>query len=210
MGVFASYRLLAAVAFIFITAACSNNVIIQNTPAPTSTLPNPEPVTITWAFWGDPWEVEINERVVQIFEADNPNINVETFHRPWNDYFKELRPKLNNGEAVPDVLFWSQAPIDTPYGGLMDLTPFMDAENYNLTDFYPGLLIHFKMGDKIYGLPRDSDTKVIFYNKRHFNRADVSFLPPDGLGMTCAQQPWLLKRLRWPTIALPMKSTIGG
>jgi multiple sugar transport system substrate-binding protein len=132
-------------------------------------------VTITWAFWGDPWEVEINEQVVEVFEADHPHIQIETFHRPWNDYFGELRAKFDKGEPVPDVLFWTQAPIDIPKGYFMDLGPTMKAENYDLNDFFRGLLIHFKIGDSIYGLPRDSDTKVIYYNKRLFNRADLPF-----------------------------------
>ncbi len=162
-------------------------------PAPTATLMSPaEPVTITWAFWGDPWEVEINERVIELFEKDNPNIKIQTFHRPWNDYFKEVRAMFDNGQPVPDVLFWTQAPIDIPKGYFKDLSPEMEAENYDLSDFYPGLLVHFRVGDKIYGLPRDSDTKVIFYNKRAFIRADVPF----------PQAGWSWEELRATSLAL--------
>jgi len=159
--------------------ACSGSANSTPTPPPTLPNPTPEPVTITWAFWGDPWEVAINQQVIRFFEADHPHIKIEAFHRPWNDYFKELRTKFDNNEPVPDVLFWSQTPIDIPKGYFMDLSPIMEAENYNLDDFYPGLLIHFRMGNTIYGLPRDSDTKVIFYNKRLFNRADIEF-PKNG------------------------------
>lgn len=172
-------------------AACSGGATPEPTPTPTPT-PKPEQVTITWAFWGDPWEVEINERVIEVFEADHPNIKVETFHRPWNDYFKEVRGKLDAGEPVADVLFWAQAPIDVPKGYFMDLAPLMAADNYRLNDFYPGLLIHFRLGDSIYGLPRDSDTKVIFYNKRHFIRADLPFPQPG----------WTWDNLRATSLAL--------
>ena len=175
-------------------SACSVVAPSAPSPAPVA-IPTPEPemVTITWAFWGDPWEVAINERVIEVFEADNPHIRVETFHRPWNDYFKELRSNLDNGEPVPDVLFWAQAPIDVPKGYFMDLTPMLEAENYNLDDFFDGLLVHFRVGGKIYGFPRDSDTKVIFYNKRLFNRADLAY-PKKG---------WTWEDLR--TISLAIK-----
>jgi multiple sugar transport system substrate-binding protein len=159
--------------------SCTGVVASPSAPTPLPATVTPEPVTITWGFWGDPWEVAVNERVIQVFETDYPNIQVEIFHRPWNDYFKELRPKLEAGDAVPDVLFWSQAPIEAPKGYFLDLASIMTQENYNLDDFYPGLLIHFRVGDAIYGLPRDSDTKVIFYNKRLFNRADVPFPKSD-------------------------------
>ncbi len=167
----------------------------SSVPAPLPTLtptPVPEMTTITWAFWGDPWEVEINERVIEIFEADHPHIHIETFHRPWGDYFTELRAKFDAGEPVPDVLFWSEAVNDVPKGYFMNLRPLVEAENYRLEDFFPGLLIHFKIGDDIYGLPRDSDTKVIFYNKRLFNRAGLSF-PKRG---------WTWDDLRTTSLAL--------
>ena len=146
-------------------------------PLPSTLPPSPEPapVTITWAFWGDPWEVDINQRIVEIFETDHPHIQVKIFHRPWNDYFAELRPNLESDEAGPDVLFWSEVASDVPKGYFLDLAPIMAAENYSLDDFFPGLLVHFKVGNSIYGLPRDSDTKVIFYNKRLFNRANQPF-----------------------------------
>jgi multiple sugar transport system substrate-binding protein len=132
-------------------------------------------VTITWAFWGDPWEVAINERVIAVFETDNPHIHIETFHRPWSDYFGELRTQFDQGEPVPDVLFWAEVANDLPKGYFMDLSPRMQAEKYALDDFFPGLLIPFRDGESIYGLPRDSDTKVIFYNKRLFNQAGLPY-----------------------------------
>lgn len=184
-----AFLVLLAVSFT-LSACLTTTPLPPTTITPTST---PEPVTITWAFWGDPWEVEINEQIVEVFEHDNPNIKVETFHRPWNDYFKEVRGKLDKGEQVADVLFWSQAPIDIPKGYFLNLAPLIAAEDYNLDDFYEGLLIHYKIGDDaIYGLPRDSDTKVIFYNKRLFNRASVSF-PQDN---------WSWNDLRETTLAL--------
>ena len=41
-----------------------------------------QPVTITWSFWGDPWEVDVNMRVIEVFEADFPDIKVEIMHEP--------------------------------------------------------------------------------------------------------------------------------
>src|SRR6185503_5534223 len=148
---------------------------IVSAPPTLTPTPPPEKVTITWGFWGDPWEVAINQRIIEVFEADYPNIHIETYHRPYDTYFKEMRAKFDAGEPVPDVLFWSEAPIDVPKGYFMDLASLMKTENYNLDDFIPGLLVHFKIGQNIYGLPRDSDTKVIFYNKRLFNQANLPY-----------------------------------
>ena len=165
---------------LILLVACSPGIADTPPPPPTlSPTPAPERVTITWAFWGDPWEVAINERVIKVFETDHPYIRVKTIHHPWSDYFTELRPKFDNGEPIPDVLFWSEIANDVPNGYFLDLTPMMEAENYPLDDFFPGLLIHFSVGNRLYGLPRDSDTKVIFYNKRLFNQADLPY-PKSG------------------------------
>lgn len=172
------YRLLLLLLLLTLPACFGATPVVA--PPPTSTpTPPPEKVTITWSFWGDPWEVEINQRVIQVFEADHPNIHIETFHRPYDTYFKEMRAKFAAGEPVPDVLFWSEVPVDVPKGYFMDLTPLMKAENYSLDDFFPGLLVHYKVGQGVYGLPRDSDTKVIFYNKRLFNQAGLPY-PKSG------------------------------
>lgn len=169
------YRLFLPLILLLIIPACSFGAPpVVATPSPTPT-PQPEQVTITWAFWGDPWEVEINERIIEVFEADHPNIHIETLHRPYDSYFKELRAKLDAGEPIADVLFWSEVPVDVSKGYFMDLTPLMQAENYNLDDFFPGLLVHFKVRQGVYGLPRDSDTKVIYYNKRLFNQAGLPY-----------------------------------
>ncbi len=168
-------RLLFILGLLIFLPACLAGA--PSAPAVETLTPTPEPapVTITWAFWGDPWEVAVNERVIEVFEADHPYIRVEPFHRPWNGYFKELRPKFEKGEAVPDVLFWSEVANDVPHGYFLNLTPLMEADNYRLDDFFPGLLVHFRAGDRFYGLPRDSDTKVIFYNKRLFNQANQAY-----------------------------------
>lgn len=177
-----------------VLTACSRPSSSPATLEPTTPEPeSAEPVTITWSFWGDPWEVEINKKVIEVFERDHPHIKVETFHRPWGTYFSELRTKFDNNEPVPDVLFWSQAPIDIPKGYFMNLASMMEEEGYPLDDFYPGGLFHFRLSDEaIYGLPRDSDTKVIYYNKRLFNRANVPFPESD----------WTWKDLRNAALAL--------
>jgi multiple sugar transport system substrate-binding protein len=174
------YRLCSLIILLLAIPACSFGAApIVSAPPTLTPTPPPEKVTITWGFWGDPWEVEINERIIEVFEADHPNIHIETYHRPYDTYFKELRAKFNAGEPVPNVLFWSEAAIDIPNGYFIDLTQLMKVENYSLDDFIPGLLVHFKVGQGIYGLPRDSDTKVVFYNKRLFNQANLPY-PKSG------------------------------
>lgn len=188
-----NYHLWLLLILLTIIPACSfSPAPVVATPSAPAPSPSPQQVTITWGFWGDPWEVAINEQIIKIFEADHPDIHIETFHRPYDTYFKELRGKFDAAEPVPDVLFWSETPIDAPKGYFMDLSPRIKAENYNMGDFIPGLLVHFEVNEAVYGFPRDSDTKVIFYNKRLFNQAGLPY-PKSG---------WTWDDLRQTSLAL--------
>jgi multiple sugar transport system substrate-binding protein len=193
MSIRFGFRFVYGLLLLWSLSACSAGNLPTPPPSPTDPPDaQTKPVTITWAYWGDPWEVEINERVIKVFEEDYPDIKIETFHQPYDTYFETLRKKFDANEPVPDVLFWSEAATDIPKGYFKNITPLMQAENYNLDDFFPGLLTHFKVGDNMYGLPRDSDTKVIFYNKRLFNQAGLPY-PKEG---------WTWEDLRETSLAL--------
>ena len=64
-------------------------------------------------------------------------------------------------------------------GYLASFEPFLELEkaegDLNLEDFYPQLLSLFRYQGSLYGFPRDNDTKVIFYNKRLFDRAGLAY-----------------------------------
>jgi multiple sugar transport system substrate-binding protein len=153
-----------------IVAACSSP---DTSPAAsTAPAPNPDPVTITWSFWGDDWEVVANQRLLRAFERDHPEIRVRTEHRPWGEYFTWLRAEWAAGRS-PDVMFLNYVPSHVGSGELAPLDEFVAANATQLADFYPALLEGFRVGGRLYGLPRDNDTKVIYYNRAHFQAAGL-------------------------------------
>lgn len=171
------------------------------TVAPNETAAQPgetqEPVTITWSFWGDPWEVEVNERVIAVFHADYPNITIETLHEPWDTYFEKIE-EWWAGDAPPDVMFLEFIPVYAARGMLENLDPYIQRDGYDLSDFYPGLINTFTYEDSVYGLARDNDTKVIFYNKALFEEAGLPY-PVSG---------WTWEDLRQASIGLTKRE--GG
>jgi multiple sugar transport system substrate-binding protein len=142
----------------------------------------PPPVQISWSFWGDPWQVEINRRVARAFEIENPGIKVELRHRPWPEYFTWLEEQWRAG-SPPDVMFLNYIPARAPSGELEALDPYLQRDRFDLSDFYPRLLEQFQYQGHYYGLPRDNDTKVIFYNRVLFEQAG---LEPPRSGWTWA------------------------
>jgi len=149
------------------------------------------PVTITWSYWGDPPERSINERIVRLFEAEHPEIRVMTRWAPYGEYVQQLKQWQASGDT-PDVSFMSDVPEYAAAGQLTDLTPFIAASKFDLPDFYAQGVARFRYNGGLYGLPRDTDTKVIFFNKDLFDAAHTP-LP---------QADWTWDDLRRAALAL--------
>lgn len=173
-------------------------------PAPTAT-PRPAPAakprprtTILWSYWGDPKEVEINQRIRETFEAVTPSIAVEVQHEPWATYFT----RLQNGWAqrqAPDVMFLNNVPIFARSGALENLDAWVKRDGFPVQDFYPALLETYRYNGSLFGFPRDNDTKVIYYNKRLLAEASVE-LPAD----------WTWAQFRQVALALTRRQPDGS
>jgi multiple sugar transport system substrate-binding protein len=159
-----------------IVTACSDSA-----PAPSAVHPTPTAVpqtTVSWSFWGDSWELAVNQRIVRAFERENPDIYIRVEHHPWGEYFTWLRGEWQAGRS-PDVMFLNYIPTYVAMGELEPLNAYVARDSVPLDDFYPALLDAFRWEGTLYGLPRDNDTKVIYYNRAHFAEAGIPE-PADG------------------------------
>jgi multiple sugar transport system substrate-binding protein len=140
-----------------------------------------ETVVLTWAFWGSPAEKESHERVAAAFMEEHPEIEIEFWHQPWNDYFTKLQALWASGDpnVIPDVAFLWPTPRYAAEGVLENLDPFVAASGYDLEAYWPGLLESARFEGSVYGFPRDIEVNVIYYNKDLFDAAGVAY-PADG------------------------------
>ena len=139
------------------------------------------PVTITWAMWGSPAEVETHQTVADAFMESHPDIKVEIMSEPWNDYFTKVQALWASGDsaAIPDVLFLWPTPRYAADGVLENLDSYIDTAGYDLTDYWPALLESASYDDSVYGFPRDIGVEVLYYNKDAFDAAGVAY-PDDN------------------------------
>jgi multiple sugar transport system substrate-binding protein len=161
------------------------------TRAERQAAPITQPTTVTWSFWGDPWQIEVHRRVAAAFEAENSSIKVELWHKPWAEYFTWLEDQWRQGTS-PDVMFLNYIPSRAPSGEIEPLDDYFQRDPLDLSDFYPRLLEQFQSRGIYYGLPRDNDTKVIYYNKTLFNEAG---LQPPANGWTWSDLRYLAQEL---------------
>jgi multiple sugar transport system substrate-binding protein len=139
-----------------------------------------EPVAITFSAWGAPEELAVWKQIVSDFEAANPGIKVNVEVSDWDAYWDKLKTQLAANNP-PDV-FAMDAPLFLDYqtrGVLANLQPFIDKNPDMLKDVYPQTLEAYKTADGYYGLPRDFQTIVLFYNKDMFDAAGVAYPTAD-------------------------------
>ena len=135
---------------------------------------------ISYLMWGSPQEAEAWATVVKGFEVAHPEIKVTVEVADWDSYWEKLRVQMAGG-TPPDV-FAMDAPLYMDWqarGVLLNLQPYLDREPALLDGVYPVTLEAYRTADGIYGLPRDFQTIVLYYNKDMFDAGGVAY-PTDA------------------------------
>jgi len=149
------------------------------TQAPAGQGATGEQVEITFMAWGAPEELAVWQKIVEEFQAANPGIKVNVEVSDWTSYWEKLKTLLA-AKTPPDV-FAMDAPLYLDYqsrGSLLNLQPYIDKNPDLLKDVYPITLEAYKTPNGYYGLPRDFQTIVMFYNKDMFDKAGVPYPQP--------------------------------
>ncbi len=156
---------------------------------------------LTYMMWGDPPEIAVWEQLVADFEAATPGITVKVEVSDWDSYWNKLRVQTVGGDA-PDV-FAMDAPIYPDWqsrGTLLSLQPYLDAEPGVLDGVYEGPLSNYRLADGFFGLPRDFQTIVLYYNKAMF----------DAVGVAYPDDTWTLDDFRAASKALTLDNDGDG
>lgn len=159
------------------TAALPASTSLASTEQPPS---GSQPVQITFMMWGAPEEQQVWQAVVDDFHNANPNITVNVEVSDWDSYWTKLNT-ITAGGTPPDVFA-----MDAPYyldwqsrGALLNLKPYIDQTSGFLDNFYPQTLKAYQLPDGYYGLPRDFQTIMLFYNKDMFDAAGMAYPTAD-------------------------------
>jgi multiple sugar transport system substrate-binding protein len=135
------------------------------------------PATITYSIWGDPQEIASQTAIAEAFHAANPDITVNVDVSDWDAYWDKLQTGLAGG-AAPDV-FAMDGPLFPDYQArdvLLDLKPMIDRDGYDLTQLAEQGVADFTTADGgQYGIPRDLNTIVLYYNKDMFDAAGIPY-----------------------------------
>jgi multiple sugar transport system substrate-binding protein len=132
--------------------------------------------TITISGWpGNPTEEAAIKEAVEVFNSENSDVQIKWDPIP-GDYKQALLTRLSAGTG-PDIFY-----VDIYYfeelarkNVLLPLDLYIQKENFDVDDFYQNLIDGFTFNERLYGLPKDFSTLVLYYNKEIFDKYDVPY-----------------------------------
>ncbi len=157
----------------FLAAGCSKPASEPQNGATGAQTPAPgKQVTLRFATWDTGDLLKIQETIARQFEAKHPGVKVQV--EAYGDGFDQKLAASIGANNAPDVMYMWDFP--TYYQNLEPLDAMMAADaGLKPDDFYPGLFNYVKIDGKTYGMPAGFTTRVMYYNKKLFDEANVPY-----------------------------------
>lgn len=145
------------------------------TPTPP---PLPEPVTITWATWGGAAQAELYEKAIEQFHAAQDLVRVENINSASvADHVQKVQTMLGGG-TPPDVVMLGgeTVPAFAAFGATQPIDSFVDADpDFDEHDYFGVTLDAMRYDGKLWGLPKDFNITILYYNKAMFDEAGLEY-----------------------------------
>ncbi len=172
--------LAAGLALMVAASACSVRPV-EPAAQPGSDQPAPaaaEKVVVRWSVWGSAEELASHQAVADAYMAAHPNVTINIEHTPWDGYHDRLKTLVAAGDpgALADVIFLGQDYNRYAESGVLEpLDDWIAKTNYDLSDYWPTVIERARVNGKIYGLQRDLDLRLLYYNKAMFDKAGAAY-----------------------------------
>ncbi|MFN8464748.1 MAG: ABC transporter substrate-binding protein [Caldilineaceae bacterium] len=130
------------------------------------------------AFWhsmgGDVGGISI-PKLADDFNASQTNCFVEpTYQGSYDDSLNKLRAGLQSNDIPALVqLFDIATKLMVDLKVAKPVQDFMDAENFDTSDFEPNVLAYYTIDGKQYSMPFNTSTPLLYYNKDMFKAAGL-------------------------------------
>jgi multiple sugar transport system substrate-binding protein len=136
-------------------------------------------VQLTFWWWGSPARAETTQKVIDLFEAKYPFIDIVGEPQDFANYFQTLGTRFAGGDA-PDVITMGGAYVLSygEGGNLLALDDASLAGELDTTVFTDSILNSSTVDGTTYGVPTGGNALAVFVNPTVFKAAGVDL--PDG------------------------------
>ena len=168
-------------------------------------------ITLRYAVW-DRNQLSSEQEIAKRFEQANPDIKIEIELTPSAQYFVKLDSAAAGGVA-PDI-FWINMPYFVQYAknGIMEpLAPYIKDSGLKLDDVVASSVKAYQYDGQQMAIPRDVDSIAVWYNKKLFDQAGVSYPTNDWSWDDLKSKATALKNgLKGAAFPLVMDLSIDG
>jgi multiple sugar transport system substrate-binding protein len=127
-----------------------------------------------WHFWGSPLRRNAIRRVIAGFNEHYPEIQITETFVPFGDIWTRAIAAVAAGSGMPDVLVDTVQLFDRAQNNIMtNLQELADRDNITEADFWPHAWAQANVEGNLYGLPYETDIRVLYYNKAQFADAGL-------------------------------------
>jgi multiple sugar transport system substrate-binding protein len=128
-----------------------------------------------WHFWGSPVRRNAIRRVIAICQQQLPNIHVTDTFKPFGDIWTANIAAVAAGSGMPDVIVEDrpklpQLAAQNVESSLQDLA---QRDGVTGSNFWPFTWQQTLYKDQTYGIPWETDVRVLFYDKNAFQEAGL-------------------------------------
>jgi multiple sugar transport system substrate-binding protein len=130
---------------------------------------------VSYWLW-DSAQLPMYTECAKVFRQKFPQYSVKIEQYGWDDYWSKLVTGFISGTA-PDVFTSHSAkyPLFAAKGQVLPIDPYVERDGVDLSIYQKGLADRWIGADgKRYGLPKDWDTEVYFYNSALTEAAGIS------------------------------------
>ncbi len=139
----------------------------------------------------DPDQVDAQNKLAERFNSNHDTIEIEFLIVPHEEYATRYLAMLSGGNAPQLVGPNGISTVAQFFDTWEDITPYIEAENYDLSDFYGPAVTLNQYPDKNTGLPLGLYPSFIFYNKDLFDAAGLDYPTHDY-----TDKSWTMDKLR--------------
>ena len=143
---------------------------------PRSRAAHASPATVAFTTWAGTAEATAFKRLAAQFEALHKNIKINLEIVPYGQVLQGIDARLQAGNA-PDTfrVTYTDLGIYSSKNALLDMSPYFDAAFKS--QFQPAYFSAVTFKGKPFGIPHQTDTTALVYNKAVFEHAGIKSVP---------------------------------
>ncbi len=128
-----------------------------------------------WHFWGSPVRRNAIRRVIAICGKQLPNIKVRETFKPFGDIWTASTAAVAAGSGMPDVIVEDRPQLPQRAKDNIDtsLQEFAQRDGVDGSTFWPFTWKQTLYNGATYGIPYETDVRVLYWNKNAFKEAGL-------------------------------------